>query len=534
MLHRIKIDKNHVLLLIVVLAWTSFLILPEVFQDRIDPWDGSLFAANGALFLSVVQELGVFISNPVDWLWAYYNQYPTLTVRRHPPLFGITEMFVYIFTGVSVFGAKLTVFLYSLMLVLGVYALGCRLWQDKLLAAATSIFIISIPYVTAFSKTVRLDIPALAFAVWAMFHYVGYSKNDSRSSLLLFVILMVFSIYTYQLTVFFGIGAAIHLLFVKKKGDALRDRTIWLAVTITIILLIPLITQQIYMAQDQLATLMGDSPEKWKAFVPTTNKLSLEYWFYYPTALIKQYPIQAIGLVIWMVLVIRRGITQQEILFALCGFAALMYFSWAPGKGPRYALYFVIPWVFLIVFAIRDVATLLIREHKQAISMLSAGSILILSIFQVVVLPKKYLEYLIGMQEPTTNIISTMPSAKILYTGPRDAAFGFYIRQYDTKRKTRLYRATAQAEDPTNIEGFIQSNDVNVIVIESGDANSSREPYRSFVFYINKFLETHSEYKYSSSYYPYFEPQGRDPDKVKGIKLDVYIRGATPDSITVQ
>ena len=62
--------------------------LPEVLRDRIYPLDSAQIAANGALFHSLFFEFGAFISAPVDWLWSYFEQYPALSLRRHPPLFG--------------------------------------------------------------------------------------------------------------------------------------------------------------------------------------------------------------------------------------------------------------------------------------------------------------------------------------------------------------------------------------------------------------------------------------------------------------
>ena len=107
-------------LILVPLIWIVVAALPEILRDRIYPFDSALIAANGALFHSLFAEIGAFMMAPADWLWDYYEQYPALSVRRHPPLFGFMAGLVYSVVGVSAVSAKLTVMLFGIGFAIGV------------------------------------------------------------------------------------------------------------------------------------------------------------------------------------------------------------------------------------------------------------------------------------------------------------------------------------------------------------------------------------------------------------------------------
>ena len=71
------------------------LLLPDVTNSRIVHYDDVLFAHNGIFFQTAFQELGQLLKAPGQWMWDYYNQYPALAIRRHPPVFSLVESIVF-------------------------------------------------------------------------------------------------------------------------------------------------------------------------------------------------------------------------------------------------------------------------------------------------------------------------------------------------------------------------------------------------------------------------------------------------------
>ena len=97
------------------------LLVPEAFRERLFPYDDALFSANGAFFLSVFKDLPNVISSPVNWMWAYYHQYPALFIHRHPPILGLIESLMFGMFGISAVIAKVTILVFSTFWIIGWY-----------------------------------------------------------------------------------------------------------------------------------------------------------------------------------------------------------------------------------------------------------------------------------------------------------------------------------------------------------------------------------------------------------------------------
>ena len=474
-----KTVRTHFLLIGCLLLWISIQALPELSQNRIDPTDSALFAANGAFFLTIIREFDQLISHPVDWLYSYYNQYPALAVRRHAPVFGISEAIVFLFTGISVFGAKLTAFIYSIAFAVGVYALSYRIWRDALLAVATSFLVMATPQIIWLGTAVRLDLPALAFAVWALFHYIEYSRTAQRSSAIWFALLGVLSIYTYQLAFLFVAPACFHLIILKRE-KVFTDRTVWIVFLILLILGIPLLAQQFYFAMDNITAATGGEVEEWKRFHPIQDRLSFTNFLYYPIAWWTNYPVQAVGGALWVIAATRRKITKDNYLLLLCGISALAFFTWGRGKDPRYAVYTMIPLALLGVKAAWDLILGTSRNGLRNIRRkVATGIIVALGFVQANAIPTPAY-FLMGMEQPVIDILAKDGSARILYSGPRDAAFIFHVRQHDLQRTTQSYRATVQITRSEDLIEFVKKERIDVIAWEDQDDRPDSEGFLAF------------------------------------------------------
>jgi hypothetical protein len=456
---------TRVLLVGLLLAGACAYAVPELFRDRIFPYDGAVHASNGALFLSLFSDLPRVKESPMAWLYEYYHQYPGLSVRRHPPLFGLVEGGVYSITGVSVVGGKLTMLLFTMALAGGVYFMTLQFWKSDLVAFLTSLLLLTTPQVLYLMRTIHLDIPSLAFASWGLYFYGRWLDTGRQRwpCLLLIVLFMTLSLYTYQFPMFIVAGMFLHLLTIEGSG-ILRNRRLVLAGALFLMLLTPLAIHQFYLARDNVGAAIGE--DTFPGFTPEKSKLTLAYWTYYAKALLNEYPVQAIGIVVWALLAVHRRPSSPEVLFALCFTLSYVGLSWMPVKGPRYMMVCSFAAAPLTVLAARDVFQMVLRERPVWRTGALAGLLIVAFAAQALLVPVPP-TYLTGMDKPVEAILARQPDARILYSGDFDAAFIFYLRKADSSRQARVYRTTVQVEDPNELASFLQQERIDVIVCES-------------------------------------------------------------------
>jgi 4-amino-4-deoxy-L-arabinose transferase-like glycosyltransferase len=482
--------------LVIVVGWVCVVAIPEMFRDRIYPFDSAIFAASGALFLSMFGDLMTFTSSPASWLWDYYNQYPALFVRRYPPLFGVVEAGVFAMTGVSVFGAKLTVLIFSVIFSVFTYLLLLRIWRDDILAVSATLLIVTAPMISIYMRSVWLDMPALAFAMGAIYFYVRRLDTTEKTgkTLIPIVLFTILSLYTYQLTFFLLAGMVLHLLYVERQ-TLFKQKALWWAGALSLVMLLPLGVQSLYFAKENILAVSGMVPQGWGGFAPVENKLALTYWTYYAWMFVTQLPVAAFGLVLWILVWPRRRPSIFEGLFVACLVCAYVGFSWLPAKNPRYAMYIAIPALILAFAAIWEASRLWLPTLGKSLRYCAAGFTILVAIVQsyaVEVAPFHY--YLSNMRHPVEAILTQRPEARIFYSGKNDAAFIFYIRGKDHERRARVYRASVQIERPEGVAAFIANEGIDVIVYETDTQRSGLSDYTAFRRAIETLVRTDSSF----------------------------------------
>ena len=139
---RAPLTRGRALGLILSLATVLAVSLPAFLRGGLDAFDGALFAHTGEFFRTMAREPLEFLSSPREWMWAYYDQYPALAVRRHPPVFPLVEAAVYSVTGFSIFGTRLTALLFSAAFGAGFYVLCARIFKREMTALAAVVVLV--------------------------------------------------------------------------------------------------------------------------------------------------------------------------------------------------------------------------------------------------------------------------------------------------------------------------------------------------------------------------------------------------------
>ena len=465
--------KVRFLLLAIPLAWLLAVSIPEVLRDRIFPFDSALIAANGALFQKMFADFAVFIGAPVDWLWGYYEQYPALSVRRHPPLYGFVAGIVYSITGVSTMSAKLTVMLFGLLFASGVFVVARRLTGNYLLASAVTLLVVATPQIAIHFRSVWLDIPSLAFAIWVFhFYLLRLDGNTSTRNVLGMVVFATLALYTYQPTIVLLSGVFLHWLLLEYR-TIYKDSSALIGAAVLVVLMLPLVAFTLLLAPDNLQITTGEIPEVWKEFdSPTyaqwmvTDKLSIAYWIVYMKMILASAPLQFFGVGLWMLLRTYRKPSSRETLMFVCFVVTYIGFSWLIVKGHRYTLYMMIPASFLTVAAVRDLLQRITGEAAKT-AWLGGGGMLVLAALQGI-FASPYVPYskLSGMQDPVAFLLDAQPESTVLYSGRNDAAFVFYVRSLDEQRAVHIHRASVQLPDPGGLEDYVAAEDIDYIFVE--------------------------------------------------------------------
>jgi Dolichyl-phosphate-mannose-protein mannosyltransferase len=490
----LKNYRAHAIVVLGVIIVGILIAGPELRYDRIFPYDSASYANDGALFLTAAQDGPAILRSPIKWLWEYYDEYPALSLRRHPPLYGVFEAIVYSLTGVSVFGAQLTSLLFFLCFAVSLYAAVFRLTRDILVAAGTAVIVITSPPVQSIARQIWLDLPALTFGCWAFYWYAKRldGSGDPFWTPAAIAFLMLLSLYTYPLAVFLLFGIIVHWIVVERS-TVWKDRPVIVVALLGCLLLVPLLLQNIIFARDNVISVAGVVDNELSAFIPVQRKLSLTYWTYYISMLGTHFPIQTAGFLLWMLWRLRRP-SATEWLMLVCMAITYLAFTWIPSKCERYALYIAFPASILATLALRDLSQKLFGSARAASLIAYTSVVLVACVLQIAIVPVGVC-YVAEMDRPVRAIIDKVSKPKILYCGAMDAAFVFYVRAADEKRETRIDRAGVQLQANEPIDDFIKRSQINVIAFENPAVAPSDEERIKLTKAIIAYLANHPEFK---------------------------------------
>jgi hypothetical protein len=216
-----------VLALAQALAWEP----TEPFYNN----DENRHVMTGVFFRDLLLEM------PLDGLrgytTGYYLQYPALGLMVWPPLFyGVEGLFMLLF-GTSYFSARALIALFST----GAFAylfLLVRRTHETFDAALTVLLFGLAPLVFLLSRHVMLEMPAVFFALAAVYHFLRYLDAGRR----LDVYVAGVASALFALTRFDGHFLLLFFLIVlvwRRRFDVLRHGHVWLAALLALGLVVP-------------------------------------------------------------------------------------------------------------------------------------------------------------------------------------------------------------------------------------------------------------------------------------------------------
>lgn len=365
---------------------------------------------------------------PAQFAMQYYVQYPALTILFYPPLFYILSVPFYMLFGVSHGTALAVVLLHDLAFALGLFLLARR-WLSWPIALAVGLAALFAPGIALWGRQVMLEIPALAFAVWAMLCLRRHIDRQKPALLYLGLFLLLCAIYT-KITLAFLAPVGALMLWVAEGSTMLRRRHNWIAAVAFLVGLIPVIVLTLKFGGANVQSVVGIADEE-------VSRHTLSGWLWYA----RQLPDQ-LG---WTLLIV-------ALLAPLLAFAGRRLPDLDRVDLALLVGWFVIGYIFFSLIDLKEarhstaiLPPLLIAAGLafQQIRFAAAPLALLLSIgtglytWRDAPVPE-----VDGYREAADWIRHDAPKGSvILFSGKRDGSFIFNLRSLDPQRDYYIVRA---------------------------------------------------------------------------------------------
>jgi hypothetical protein len=420
-----------------VIGWSiaSVLVLMAVALLFLGAPDGGAFywsdsprhALNGVFVMDLLRDLP--LDDPAGYAYRYYAQYPALTILFYPPLFYAISAPFYALFGVSQEVALLVVALHYVAFGLGCWRLA-RFWLDSPGALAFALLMLVLPEIAFWGRQVMLEVPAFAFLVWSAVGFLKHWREGSRAGLYWAAALLVLAMYTKISVAYVGLVYAILLLW-RHRLALFRQRDAWAVLVLSAVGLIPLVVLTLKFGQANVQSVGGVADA-------VASRASLDGWLWYARQFPGQlgWPLLVTGLagLVWALARQRQAPWFAGVRFWLLWLVVgYVFYSLIDLKEARHSVYLLPALVF---FAVGAAQALLPRPYS------SAALLVLLSATAAITVFTRPVYYVDGYARAVDEITKLAPKdSVVLFSGYRDGAFIFNLREREDRRDLSVLRA---------------------------------------------------------------------------------------------
>jgi len=415
-------------LLLCVLALATVVIVRGIHTGEFDyNVDEAQHGMTGVFFADVLRDLP--LRHPAQYAYTYYAQYPAVAIVHWPPLFYLLEGLSFLAFGASAVSARLTILLFSLLLLYQWFRLAEEL-QDSLTAAISTAALSLIPMVLLFEKTVMLEIPSLALAVAAIRYWIKYLDNANKATLYAFALWLAAAFLCKQTSIFVPVFCVLTLVVTRKWELILRREMLWATAIFAVLTgpfyLLMLLSQGRAVAHD----------------LGTHHLTGWSRVTYYVTTLPGAATPLVLGLSLIGLVFCRRWNQKGQTELMLCWIAAgYVTFTFFAQSAPRFTIYWLPP---LVYFAIGFLTQFF---RMKTLRLAARGTALLL----VGVLTARAWgyerAYIAGYQDAAAQLVGTYHAGIVLFDGLIPGNFVFYMRALDPHKQFIVLRKSLYVSD---------------------------------------------------------------------------------------
>jgi len=380
------------------------------------------YLMNGAFFYDFARDLP--LSDIVGYAYRYFARYPALSIGHHPLLLGIAEApFFYLF-GISVFSARLTVLVFSLIAVIFLYKLVRSVYNDEVALVSVLLFV-SAPAIVNLSRVLMSEVPTLSLVLVSSYLFYKYCKGERNVYIYGFTIAFVLSMYSKQTAVLMFPVYLIYF-FITKGYRKLMSKHVFYALAIGVLMLMPLVPLTLKFSQHNV---------DWtKEAVSESVTASRYYW----TAVFmwRAYP----SLPVWILAGISICLSlykkdKRVILFAVWMAVIYLLLAYTGAPGERHTIYYI-PALCLLAAALIDLAgTDHLKRIVFALMVIGVG-------YQSVLAYQAEPQYATGYEDAARYIVENKQSGTVMYSGIYDTGFFiFFVRKHNADNDLIILRA---------------------------------------------------------------------------------------------
>lgn len=415
------------LVLALLLVATALLFLGAPHDGAFYWSDAPRHALNGVFVKDLV--LAMPWRDPAGFAYAYYAQYPALTILFYPPAFYAISAPFYALFGVSHETALLVVALHYLAFAWGCWRLF-RFWLPTQQAALAAMALVAAPEIAFWGRQVMLEVPALAFLIWSTVFFMYYRREEKPLHLYLAALMLVVAMYT-KITAAFIAPVYLLCLLHDRGLRVLRERSLWITAICSLLALIPLVVLTLKFGQANVQSVSGIADAE-------VSRGSLAGWLWY----FKQLPDQvgwpalltAVAALLACRWLPRQDLVRGDALFWLAWFiVGYLFFSAIDLKEARHS-------VFILPPVIAAAAFLLSRLPRHGLATAALATLALAVIVQTAFFrPVLKVE---GYAQVVEWIAQHAPrDSAVLFSGYRDGSFVFNMREREDRRDLTVVRA---------------------------------------------------------------------------------------------
>ena len=438
--------------------------------------DESRHAMDGVFFLDLGRDLPW--RDPYRYALEYFATYPALALNWYPPFFaGIEALFFAVF-GISEFTARLTVMGFALLGGLAWYAWVKPIW-GRGPAILSFVLFFSMPSVVTWTRSVMLEVPAVAMMVLSILGFERYLQRPNYTSAVASGFLVASTLLLKQGTIFL-LPTLLFYGILSGRGRLLWRPQAAAAYLIVGVAVAALAVHALKFGTVGLGATVGNLHESAHGAPPLW---SASRWLLYVREVWQVGGLTFTSLAIVGAAHLALGKRQPEDWLAVCWLASwyltVTLLFGVPDNAARYTMYALPP---LALVACRPLYSLQFRGPASlAGGYFLLGGVVLWNL--TVALAEKH-PHVSGYRDAAEYVLAQADPGVTLFAGKHDGNFIFNVRRMDPNRETVTLRAdkvlvsmavhkyfgtTSHVKTADDILDLIDRYGVGTIVIEKPD-----------------------------------------------------------------